>query len=385
MEPGELQETSGSSLYSRPCDSSYDRSYEWPWDSPSQADSDTQAPLLNNEVVAKSNTNKRIEPAIRLLVIHTRILPKLHRIALLDGYEEVQLGRDSAVNASYPKIRLKEMEVSKLHATIYWDKTWKRWGIVDMGSKHGTFLRSAISSSSELDMRGTRLSGPKTASIPRRLCHLDELTIGSTTFVVHIHDDGLPCEECSPGQTGNEIPLFPSPKTRTTSKIDGNTSTQNAELLAMAGQRRSKTALSQLKRQLLTRHDGGEDSIAVASQRYVDRSARRRALYPSSHSDTPGIANTPPTTSSTRLAAAADVEAHEPVASQPVPLPASNLGHKLLVKQGWMPGTSLGMTEEGRVDPLDIKFSSNRAGLGSMRSTSTSGSAQDGWSQHRKG
>nr|KAF9074881.1 RNA dependent RNA polymerase-domain-containing protein [Rhodocollybia butyracea] len=54
--------------------------------------------------------------------------------------------------------------------------------------------------------------------------------------------------------------------------------------------------------------------------------------------------------------------------SQPAaPVPTSNIGHKLLVKQGWNPGTGLGVAGEGRVEPLQPKVNHRRSGLGLKR------------------
>ncbi|KIL54363.1 hypothetical protein M378DRAFT_814928 [Amanita muscaria Koide BX008] len=56
---------------------------------------------------------------------------------------ELQLGRDVPLTGmNTPKVRLKEMKVSKLHATVFWDAQRLEWSFVDMGSTHGTFLKS---------------------------------------------------------------------------------------------------------------------------------------------------------------------------------------------------------------------------------------------------
>ncbi|KAJ4479913.1 hypothetical protein C8R41DRAFT_843240 [Lentinula lateritia] len=79
---------------------------------------------------------------LRLVVLNSRTLPKSN-VAIIDGYPEVQLGRDNPMSDHIPRVRLKEMEVSKLHASIYWDQFWDGWGVVDMASKHGTYLHSS--------------------------------------------------------------------------------------------------------------------------------------------------------------------------------------------------------------------------------------------------
>lgn len=145
-------------------------------------------------------------PICRLVIqqTHKRFLPHNQRLAVIDGYSQVQFGRDAAPHgASTPRIRLKDMEVSKLHATLFWDSERHEWAAVDMGSKHGTFIGSGQ------DTKPTRLSATREASMPKRVKHLDRLSLGGTTFVVHIHENRLPCVDCSASVEGDDmIPLF---------------------------------------------------------------------------------------------------------------------------------------------------------------------------------
>jgi hypothetical protein len=56
------------------------------------------------------------------VTLRSSILPAKQKVDILDSYFEVQIGRDIAILGSVtPRIRLKELEVSKLHATAYWD------------------------------------------------------------------------------------------------------------------------------------------------------------------------------------------------------------------------------------------------------------------------
>ncbi|KAG7089765.1 hypothetical protein E1B28_011419 [Marasmius oreades] len=342
MEQGEVYEESHGSRPPSYRDD-YDPSYEWSWDSTSLADAASQEQVTTNAnsgVASPSSSNKCMSHTLRLVVSRTRCISKSRCIALLDGYTETQFGRDAGLD-TVPRIRLREMEVSKLHATLYWDKSWNRWGIVDMGSKHGTFLRSAIGASTDSDGRGMRLSPAKTASAPKRLYHLDDITIGSTTFNVHIHEDGLPRTLSS-----RDIPSTLQPDT-----VESQS---------------SKAVLSKLKRELLTRHRTLSAKDSPVGNRYIDRSACRRALYPPSKADIPGVASS--------SSASCGASAVEPLGQQPpaFPLSSSNVGHMLLVKQGWVPGTSLGVADEGRVDPFNVAVRHDRAGLGSIGSVRAS-------------
>ncbi|KAJ3856099.1 hypothetical protein EV368DRAFT_33167 [Lentinula lateritia] len=305
---------------------------------------------------------------LRLVVFNSRTLPKFN-VAIIDGYPEVQLGRDNPISDHIPRIRLKEMEVSKLHASIYWDQFWDGWGVVDMGSKHGTYLHSGALTigNSQAVERKVRLSISKTASTPKRLHHLDHLTLGTTVFIVHIHENQLPCEECSPG-LGGEISLFATssgPKPSSHMNVERSSGHDATRPLI----RDSRQALSQLKRDLMSkpRHVDTRYSSnmagSVAVSRYVDRSARRRAMYRASSSDAPGI----PTSSQSLPQDFPKLTLQykpEPISKPAVPIPASSIGYRLLIQQGWHPGTVLGSTERGLIEPLDIQFPCGRSGLG---------------------
>jgi pSer/pThr/pTyr-binding forkhead associated (FHA) protein len=359
----------------------YDPAYAWPGDD-GNSSSET---FPSSEPQAKPRSGQR---TFRFVVIRSGVLPANQKVAVVDAYAEVQIGRDVQPEGSAtPRIRLKEMEVSKIHATAYWDDARKEWNVVDMGSKHGTFLRLGPISLDSTDS-GMRLSQPRAASIPQRLRHSDHLTVGSTTFAVHIHEDGRPCGECTvSGPKGSEVPLFPPAKkgsmkrTRADAGMDSYISTPN---LSASG-RDPKKALTILKHSLLTRHSvpkfdsASEFTVPVEKPNdYIDRAARRRLLRPASRPDTPGVsAPSPKTSCNTEFATQMpEEESLQSVVSQPpAPLPSSNIGHRLLLQQGWAPGNALGMLPDtsedriGLVDPLEIKFTQNRAGLGMQRPT----------------
>lgn len=332
---------------------SYDPSLEWPG-----ADEFPNA-------VAQSGPSNYAQPSsctFRLLVDQSAILPKTQRVAVVDGYySELQFGRDVAPSGSkIPRLRLKEMEVSKLHATACWDKARSEWTLLDMGSKHGTFHTSQDAGSS-----GTRLSPPRVASMPRRLRHLDRFTIGGTAFVVHIHQDGLPCGPCYPTD-GEEIPLFDiRAKQKEAESLKRKRDSSNTGPMVNT-EKDPKKALTLLKRSLLSRRDEPSKEPPEIKSNWVDRSALRRALHPSREpivSRKPSPAATPPPvyTPSPRPI---------PPVIPPPPITSTNVGHRMLQKQGWTPGTSLGQTMEGeqsthRVEPIDVNANVGRSGLGS--------------------
>ncbi|KAG1779187.1 hypothetical protein EV702DRAFT_1090946 [Suillus placidus] len=347
MEDGEVSGTNHTHT-----ETGYDPAYEWP--------GDTEVP--QPATVLNESLTSTFKPwsLLRLLVQTSSVLPRVHHLAVLDEYKEVQFGRDVAPSGSgTPRVRLKEMAVSKVHATMFWDAGRREWAVVDMGSKHGSFLRHGGYSGPTVNVGedfGVRLSPPRVASFPRTLKHKDALTIGSTTFVVHIHSDRVSCEGCaSSGSGDNTIPLFPASKGVKRAREEVGPKPSEG--------RDAKKALTMLKRTLLSRHDTTSSSASSQSSSYVDRSAKRRALFPSSPLDTPGAPS--PRSDSPSVASSGSAPIPETSALLQ-PLPESNIGRQLLMKQGWQPGTTLGSGENasGLVEPLKVSATSNRSGLG---------------------
>ncbi|EIW84021.1 hypothetical protein CONPUDRAFT_51450, partial [Coniophora puteana RWD-64-598 SS2] len=358
MEEGEIP---SSGEYAR----DYDPSYEWPGDT-----SDSATP----EEFEKSLQKTPFWPSLRLLVLRSDILSKTKVLAVIDEYEEVQFGRDiPPAGSETPRVRLKEMEVSKLHATAYWDATRQEWAVVDMGSKHGTFLSQSVESDDRV-----RLSPPRVASVPRPIRHLNILSIGSTRFVCHIHPDHIPCESCA-SRSGGDIPLFHKGGEASALKRSRDV----AELdPPEAPSKDPRKALSMLKQSLLTRHKVSTASpSSTISPSYIDRSARRRALHPGSVTDAPGVSDprnfsqlmsVPPHQREKKSNTPPIPEKMQTSSPSAAPLSDNNIGHRLLTKQGWAPGSSLGMPAAsgsddsggGLIEPLELPSTSKRAGLG---------------------
>ncbi|PPQ69157.1 hypothetical protein CVT26_003532 [Gymnopilus dilepis] len=381
-------------------DQGYDPAYEWPGDVEHMG---SGSDIPESSTLRASTPLRPGQPVFRLVVIRSSILSPKKKIAVVDAYPEVQLGRDVQLEGSTtPRIRLKEMEISKLHATAYWDDARKEWNVVDMGSKHGTFLRQSPINPDPED-NGIRLSQSRMASIPKRLRHGDRLTLGSTTFEVHIHDDQRPCRECA--VTGQEeIPLFPAPKktsgkrTRDAAGIDLDVSSVST---SYGGEKDPKKALTMLKRSLLTRHDDSKfASISTAPieapNEYVDRAARRRLLHPNSRPETPGVppvSNSYPKMTKSPSMTEEEVPSKILISQPPAPLLSTNIGHRLLMQQGWAPGTTLGTSLDSSeerialVDPLEVKATQNRAGLGTKHSPAPAEALQSpsvSWKEREK-
>jgi len=353
-------------------DPTYDPTLEWP-DNDEDAERDSPLASSSSQLVHSS-------PTFRLIVQATSILPRAQRLAVIEGYPEVQIGRDVAPPGSTtPRIRLKEMEVSKLHATIYWDDGRAEWGLVDMGSKHGTFHHRHHSGVSS-DTRGSRLSPPRVASMPRHLQHLDTFSVGGTTFVVHIHNDGLPCSDCSRGDD-DEVPLFTT-KTFATSVHGKRKRDEESAYLPPDRTKDPRKALSLLKKSLLSQHPG-EKLDGSAPTTWVDRSARRRAMHPPSPPLSRKQSPAPPPVPTHSTPQNAPTTSNP---STPEPVSSNSVGYRMLAKQGWTPGTSLGVPSEYTqhiVEPITVSSTSNRAGLGSASAVSPP-SQGAGWREEGK-
>lgn len=342
----------------------YDPAYEYPGEDPkpevSKYTSCPRYPSPPPTVASTSSLNKT--STLRLIVLKSSILSQSKRVAVLDGYTEVSVGRDVASTA---RIRLKEMAVSKFHVSIYWNGAKHEWGIVDQGSMHGTFVRSGSTSPSQ----GTRLSPPRMASLPRVLKHMDEITIGGTTFRVHEHVNCRPCPECTIDDDKAEIPLFASSSSSSKPIIQPSTTQElrKRKLAVDENTRDPKKAMAKLKSSLMSRHP---TEIQIPTSSYKDRSALRRELHPEPKIPASLIPPPPPLPSLIHHFAPPDLP-QPPV--PPPPISPCSIGHKLLLLQGWNPGTALGEDPtSGLLEPLEIQQRSHRAGLGAQPSSKSS-------------
>ncbi|KAG8834038.1 hypothetical protein FRC17_009676 [Serendipita sp. 399] len=332
-------------------DVKYDPSLEFPGSEPEEDASEPIPPLLS---------------PLRLVILKSPVFPSKRRIVDISSLSEISIGRDIPPRgAGSPRLRLKQMIVSKYHAIIFWDADRNAWGLVDVGSVHGTFLQRNGGPN-------RRLSPPKSASHPEYLQHLDIITIGDTQICCHQHEDATDhlCGECSL-TASNEIfltyPISEEPKA-----VSQAASGINVDSLKPQGHRES---LASLKRHLLSRHRQAEgDSQGVT---YVDRAAARREQLRVLETPTPPPLEEPASRSASRRSTASiysrlhnetATERREGTETPPQTIPETNIGHKLLAKQGWEPGTGLGLDRSGRSEPVIAKLASGRAGIGSIQS-----------------
>ncbi|KAH7341276.1 hypothetical protein B0J17DRAFT_625820 [Rhizoctonia solani] len=352
----------------------YCAEFEWPGNEGPQ---DLLSPVSESPVVP--NTRSPHYPVaynsgfLRLTVLSSSVLPR-KAVALIDSFDEVSIGRDRCAT---PRLRLKELAVSKYHANIYWDSQNERWSLVDVGSTHGTHLVSpdspAAKASGSISSQGypitelTRLASPKTSSLPRVLSHLQHIIIGNTTLVVHMHEDRTPCDACAVTQQNMlHLDAPTKPKATVTHNGVGLNATES---------------MRALKQNLLSRpsYSGSDTRPTQAPEIYTDRAQLRRQRFPGWREPQPHrepdapqrISTRPyPRTQLQRTTQASGSTERKIESGAPSPIPLDNVGHKLLKKQGWVPGSALGTQSEtgkgplGLIEPLVPQSTTNRRGLG---------------------
>ncbi|WVQ66099.1 uncharacterized protein L199_004277 [Kwoniella botswanensis] len=367
-------------------------SYVVPYDDPAQYSYPSDGKDNEDEEEGNNRTKETPDNILRLVVVQSKCLD-IGQVVIIDAREGgIQLGRDRCEKGGQARVRLREMEVSKTHSVIYWgkggipqeDEEEDGWWIVDLGSTHGTFLSNPSTDKTK------RISEPKHSSKPHSIHHLAEIKIGSTTFSAHIHPS-WPCDECTVNGN-NEILLDdgkPKSKLDTVTMqdqifsdhevpyaMDSSQKKQNREL-------KRKREMALLKDSLLRRNEvsSSNDERDEPKREYLDRSAMRRRLHPSSppksqsNSDraTPDRTETPLTPSF-----GGDVSRE--------PTGPSKFASSILANQGWIPGTGLGKSNQGRAQPIAVEMRNEKKGLGAQNSKAAvdDGQAQGDWKMRAK-
>lgn len=365
---------------------------------------DSEHYMEDGEVLELSE-DSRPSSLPRIFRLHAHcsdILPRTQTLAVIDDlFRQLELGRDVAPPGSeVPRLRLKEMAVSKLHGTIFWSEEHSQWEIVDMGSKHGTFVHMSkaamLVSETAGPYGGNRLSESRIASLPHPIHHLSCLSLGSTSFEVHIHAD-LPCDTCIRSIDKSSVIPVSSLQKLSALQLDSVNTTGKRKRVDDTPVK-FRTSLQLLKKTLLSqaRTSSIECNTAPSTQ-YVDRSARRRALYPSTSADATGTIS-PALTSTLSLKSTPTpiLKKLYTVPPEALPVVQDSIGHRLLRQQGWVPGTALGMAEVPLedpespletatgarirlVEPLQVRAQTGRRGLGAASDTASTTDETAGW------
>ncbi|XP_022248608.1 angiogenic factor with G patch and FHA domains 1-like isoform X5 [Limulus polyphemus] len=255
-----------------------------------------------------------LPPCIRLIVVNSENL--LEGSLLMVTCTGATVGREEKNGLCIP-----DSSVSKEHAEISFEEIHERYMIRDLGSQNGTFINFI------------RLSEPKQPSDLHPLNHGDELKIGNSTLLIHIHQNKETCDECEPGLVQ--------------AALAAQKSTLKDRWIIKSKEEKEKERRKELKE--LKRKFGLErssyqmkQSNTVEKLGYQDRAEHRRKTK---GSDNPHEKDATP-------------------ASMDQPLPPENKGFQLLKKMGWSEGQSLGKCQTGKTEPIQIQMRNSKVGLG---------------------
>ncbi|CAB4415293.1 unnamed protein product [Rhizophagus irregularis] len=294
------------------------------------------------------------DATLRLVVIESGILKSGH-LVLVDA-NGISMGRDRWDDR---RLRLAEMPTSKHHCQIFFSSTSiidnnneeeesstpDAFFIIDIGSQNGTFVNSQ------------RLSESKMSSKPHQLNHMDEVTVGSTKFQVHLHKQWT-CDVCTVTEgkmidISNNSDVVSNNINKVKRKnndgdlimnigVNMNNNTTQRELLEV--QRREE--LNRLKRKYM-----GPSNTNQKHTKYVDRAALRREIHPD---------NAPIKKDWEDTSQNSTIE----VKNFQTKIGSDNKGNKLLQKMGWKEGQGLGRNGTGMLNPIQFVTNEGRIGLG---------------------
>ena len=265
---------------------------------------------------------KKYPPCIRAMVMQSDILPvgSLILITCLG----LTFGRTEGGN-NY--LQMSDVEVSKEHAKVYYDEKSSEYLVKDLASKNGTFIN------------GSRIIESKQESEGRKLSHGEQLKIGSTIFLLHIHPGNETCDECEPGQVQAQLKAKEMEDEVQITRVVSSANDANPESLRRKELKRLK------KRYMLgnTEHEVNSEIASNNAGKYKDRAQTRRKIV---GSEAPSRA------------------VIESSASVFKPIQSENKGRLMLEKMGWVDGEGLGKTKTGRTEPVIATVRETGRGLG---------------------
>ncbi|KAH6939397.1 hypothetical protein HPB50_017792 [Hyalomma asiaticum] len=183
----------------------------------------------------------------------------------------------------------------------------------------GGYLLKDLQSQAGTSLNGTPLEQGQESLVQ----HMDRLQLGSVQLEAHIHKGHNTCTRCEPG-------LMDSPSGQQDSP---SAPPPSSEAIRRANLKKIKAKYG-LK--------GMEHVVKTPPSGYQDRAQERRVLV---GSDFPHKQDSEP-------------------ASVDKPLQEDNKGFKLLHKMGWKEGAGLGKHQQGATEPIKVKATNSRKGLG---------------------
>lgn len=188
-------------------------------------------------------------------------------------------------------------------------------------------------------MNGTRLSESKVTSEPRQLAHGEQLKLGGTTLLLHIHPGNETCDECEPGQVQAQLKAKEVEDEIQITRVVTTVHDKDANVLR-------KKELKRLKKRYMLQNSDHEVNSEIASnvgKKYKDRAHVRRKKV---GSDVPSS------------------KINDASSSVFKPIKSENKGRLMLEKMGWAAGEGLGKTKSGRTEPVIATVRKTGSGLG---------------------
>lgn len=258
-----------------------------------------------DEADSESDLNKRWPPCMRVIVEESQV-PSLKKGSLhIITFEGGSIGREG--NHS---ITISDINISKHHLNIIYNKDSNKFQAVDMGSRNGTLLN------------GVRMSTSKQESECLDVVHGSRLQLGSTVLLCHVHEGSQTCGHCEPGLL----------KQDDSDMIDEKTKTVKRES--------HRKELKNLKKKFGMNNFHTEKTSLASG--YTDRAQKRREII--------GSHNEHEKTEASSL--------NESISSK-------NKGFQLLSKMGWKEGQSLGKEGQGIIEPIKLVSNEGTSGVGS--------------------
>lgn len=254
-------------------------------------------------------------PCVRLIVQSSAALDEGSLVMV--AYLGAQIGSQAKCD-----VEIDEESVDPLHARITYDEQEQAYWVRDLQSTHGSYVNDRL-------LDGTRC----------RLKHNDRLRFGQTSFLVHLHEQDLTCDDCEPGCVQAMLA-----KQRQQKSTDSSESVVSAPTPLLSKKQKMDVHRKELRK--LQKKYGintyAENATSFgASDFYSDRAESRRRVK---GSDCPYEKNDLTATSTEK------------------PISASNKGFQLLQKAGWK-GQRSDLINDSRL--IDVKVRDDRKGLGS--------------------
>lgn len=236
-------------------------------------------------------------------------------------YKGGSLGREGKHHA----VLIPDVNVSKNHLKLSYDKKRGNYQIIDH-SRNGTMLDGKqISSMNQEDSEAVDLF------------HDNILQISNTKLLCHIHEGLTTCKDCEPFNY-SKPPKEPE-------KVIEDPQPSNLS-------HKEQLKLLQKRYGLQSEKYQETPSSGKNNKNYEDRAENRRVKVGSSH------------------------HAEKTVqASVDTSISSDNKGFKMLSKMGWSEGKSIGKSQEGIKEPVQLKTQQGTSGLGNENSQLSSSSS----------